>query len=511
MMLRWVVSFLGGNFFRLGFDGGGSSAPAPAAPTSQTVTQTNLPEYAQPYVETLMGKAQALTDTSQNPYQQYGGQRIAGFTPMQEQSFQNIGNMSVAPQIDQASQMAGAAGLGGLGAQGQAGMLGGQALGYGMQGGMYGGAGADLGMSAAGMAGMGTGYGSMGAGYGRAGANLGMDAAGLAGMGLGYGGMGAGYGGQAAQQSQQGFGAGQQYAQQATSPEAMRSYMSPYMQNVIDTQKEQAVRDYSRQLPSEKAAATAAGAFGGSRQAILQGMGQESLNRQLGQIESTGMQNAYDKAQQAQQFGANLGLQGLQAGYQGLGMGMQGAQAGMQGLQSANQLYGTGLQGLGMGMQGAQSGMQGLQTANQLYGTGLQGLGMGMQGAQTGLQGVGQAINAGQYGLQGLGLAGQQASTLGQLGQTQYGQQMGINAAQQQAGAQQQAQNQQSLTQQYQDFLNQQKYPYQQLGFMSDILRGVPLTGTATQSVYQAPPNPVSQFAGLAGGLGSLAYGLGKV
>ena len=113
------------------FDTGGSSAPAPAAPTSQTVTQTNLPEYARPYVETLLGKAQALTDTSQNPYQQYGGQRIAGFTPMQEQSFQNIGNMSVAPQIGQASQMAGAAGLGGLGAQGQAGMLGGQALGKG--------------------------------------------------------------------------------------------------------------------------------------------------------------------------------------------------------------------------------------------------------------------------------------------------------------------------------------------------------------------------------------------
>jgi hypothetical protein len=453
MMLRWVVSFLGGNFFRLGFDSGGSSAPA--GPTEQKVTNTNLPEYARPYVENLMGKAQALTDTTQNPYQQYSGQRIAGFTPMQEQSSQNIGNMGVAPQIGQASQMAGAAGLGGLGAQGQAGMLGGQALGYGMQGGMYGGAGADLGMSAAGLAGMGT----------------------------GYGGMGAGYGGQAAQQAQQGFGAGQQYAQQATSPEAMQSYMSPYMRNVIDTQKEQAVRDYSRQLPSEQAAATRAGAFGGSRQAILQGMGQESLNRQLGQIEATGMQNAYDKAQQAQQFGAGLGLQGLQAGYQGLGMGMQGAQTGLQGLQAANQLYGTGLQGLGMGM----------------------------QGAQTGLQGVGQAINAGQYGLQGLGLAGQQASTLGQLGQTQYGQQMGINAAQQQAGAQQQAQNQQSLTQQYQDFLNQQKYPYQQLGFMSDILRGVPLTGTATQSVYQAPPNPVSQFAGLAGGLGGLAYGLGKV
>jgi len=95
----------------------------------------------------------------------------------------------------------------------------------------------------------------------------------------------------------------------------------------------------------------------------------------------------------------------------------------------------------------------------------------------------------------------QGASTLGQLGQNQYGQQMGINAAQQQAGAQQQAFNQQGLSNQYQDFLNRQNYPYQQLGFMSDILHGTPTGGVTTKQESQVAPSMFSQIAGSLGGL----------
>ena len=109
-------------------------------------------------------------------------------------------------------------------------------------------------------------------------------------------------------------------------------------------------------------------------------------------------------------------------------------------------------------------------------------------------------------GLQGYGLAGQQASNLANIGQNQYTQQMGINQAQQAAGGQQQALQQQNLTNQYQDFQNQQNYPYKQLGFMSDLLRGMPLTQQA-QSVYQAPPSTANQLMGY--GLG--AYGINKM
>ena len=53
---------------------GGGGMPAQ---TSSTVTQTNLPAYAEPYVTDIMERAQAQ---SYRPYTPYEGQRIAGFS-----------------------------------------------------------------------------------------------------------------------------------------------------------------------------------------------------------------------------------------------------------------------------------------------------------------------------------------------------------------------------------------------------------------------------------------------
>ena len=65
-----------------GGKGGGGGSPPP--PAQQTVTQTSIPEYAAPYVQTMLGKSEALTDINQNPYQAYGGQRIAPFNTTQQ-------------------------------------------------------------------------------------------------------------------------------------------------------------------------------------------------------------------------------------------------------------------------------------------------------------------------------------------------------------------------------------------------------------------------------------------
>lgn len=129
------------------------------------------------------------------------------------------------------------------------------------------------------------------------------------------------------------------------------------------------------------------------------------------------------------------------------------------------------------------------------------------RGMQTAFEQARQAQQFGaDLGLRGYGMAGQMAGTLGQLGQTQFGQQQAAIQAQAAAGAQQQAQEQQGLSQAYQDFLSQRGYPQQQLSFMSDILRGVPL-GQQTQVQYQAPPPLTSQLAQL--GLG--AYGVSQM
>jgi hypothetical protein len=91
---------------------------------------------------------------------------------------------------------------------------------------------------------------------------------------------------------------------------------------------------------------------------------------------------------------------------------------------------------------------------------------------------------------------------MGQLGQSQFGQAKDIVGLQGQFGTQQQQLGQQTLNQQYQDFLNQERYPYQQLEFMSNMLRGTPM-GTV-QTMYAQPPSTLQNI----GSLGLGAYGL---
>jgi hypothetical protein len=99
----------------------------------------------------------------------------------------------------------------------------------------------------------------------------------------------------------------------------------------------------------------------------------------------------------------------------------------------------------------------------------------------------------------------QAASALGQLGQTQFGQQMDITNLQSQMGTTQQNQIQKILDQQYADFQQQRDFPYQQLGFMSDLLRG---TGGSSRSIYSTPQQSGLQTLA---GLGTLGFGLGRM
>jgi hypothetical protein len=98
------------------------------------------------------------------------------------------------------------------------------------------------------------------------------------------------------------------------------------------------------------------------------------------------------------------------------------------------------------------------------------------------------------------------AKSLADIGQTQYGQNVGLLSLQNQFGGQQQGQVQNQLNAEYQDYLNAQNYPYKQLGFMSDMLRGLPLT-QQSQAMYGQAPSMVSQVAGL----GTAALGASKL
>jgi hypothetical protein len=218
-----------------------------------------------------------------------------------------------------------------------------------------------------------------------------------------------------------------------TSPQMAESYMSPYMQNVVARQQNDANRQAAIAQQAQGAQAAKSGAFGGSGDYLMRAQAAANLARQKGDIMAQGQQAAYQQGMG--QFNAE-----------------QAATANAAQLNAQQGQFGAGL------------GLQGLQTALT-------------------------ASNA-----------------LGNLGNTQYQQGMGINALQNQYGLQQQAQVQKDLDTRYQDYLNFQNYPYKQIGFMSDILRGAPLTQTGS-ALYQAPPSTAQNIMSL--GLG--AAGISKI
>lgn len=81
----------------------------------------------------------------------------------------------------------------------------------------------------------------------------------------------------------------------------MQAYMNPYQQGVTDVAKASAVRDYTQGLQNLKAQAGQRGAFGGSRQAIVESDLMRNLGSQLSNIQMQGSAAAYDKAGQLYQ------------------------------------------------------------------------------------------------------------------------------------------------------------------------------------------------------------------
>lgn len=307
-ILRWKqkVMFADGGVLR---DSGGGGGGGAAQPTTTTTYSSNVPEYAQPYVENMLQSAQKQIYnpdmTTFRPYQPYStdvNQYFAGFSPMQQRAQSETANLQTPGEL-------GIAGAGSL-------------------------------------------------------------------------------------------LAGSQYASGITSPGTMQSYMSPYQQNVTDIAKAAAVREAQMAQNAQNLAAARQGTYGGARQTLAQAEREKNLLTNLSNIQATGSQSAYDRAVQAQQFGANLGLQG--------------------------------------------------------YG----------QAAQIGGQ--------------------RQAADLARL------------QAQQTAGAQQQALEQQKINQAIANYSTAQQYPFMQLGIMNAMLRGLPLQQTTT-AAYQQQPSTTQQLAGLGG------------
>jgi hypothetical protein len=287
-------------------------------PTQTNVQNTNIPEYARPYVETMLGTAEqqiykrspatpATYDENGNvvtpasggevtgfkPYVPYGATvdangnitntaqeqaaaAVAPFSPLQQMSFYNAANLGLPGQYNTGT---GYAALGGIGA-----------------------------------------------------ANVADRAANV----------------------------GNQYNMMATNPYATQAFMSPYIQTALQPQLAEMQRQYDITGNQMKGQAVGQGAFGGNRAALQQAENQRNKNMAMNQAIGSGYQNAFQAAQQAQQYGANLGLQGYGTALQGTGQltnaGTALANIGSQQLQGQQGILGLQNQ-MGSQMQTQQQNM----------------------------------------------------------------------------------------------------------------------------------------------------------
>jgi len=85
-----------------------------------------------------------------------------------------------------------------------------------------------------------------------------------------------------------------------TDADQTKAYMSPYIQNVLDVNKQEALRDAQRNLLSQNLAAGRTGSYGNSANILAQAEAQRNLQTKLGQVQAAGMQSAFEDARKAQ-------------------------------------------------------------------------------------------------------------------------------------------------------------------------------------------------------------------
>jgi hypothetical protein len=288
------------------FQTGGTTSATAGFNAGLSGVESNLSNWAGPYVTNMLGQGQALANM---PYQAYMGQLSAGESPLQASAFSNAANLQTPSSIGTAATNAG---------------------------------------------------------------NIGTAAQGL------------------------------KYTPTTTSFDATQAqqYMNPYLQASLNPQLEEARRQSQITQQQNAAKMTQAGAFGGSRQAILDAETQRNLGSNLANITGTGYNTAFNNAQQQfnadqqrkmqeAQYGAGFGLQGLQTGLSAAqAQGALGTQQSQVGINNLNAQLAAGAQQRGIESEGIaadkaqfeearanpykmvqfqQSLLQGLPTASQSY------------------------------------------------------------------------------------------------------------------------------------------------
>ena len=254
----------------------------------------------------------------------------------------------------------------------------------------------------------------------------------------------------------------------------VQAFMNPYEDAVVQRTLEDIRREGDIREQGLQAQAAAAGAFGGSRQAVAeQELARNVLDQQAkaaGQLRQAGFGQASQQAQQAFEAARQRQMAGAQLGGQ---LGMQAA--GLE--QSVGQQLGQ----LGLGYGGLEQ-----QNIAQM-------MGMAGQSGQFGQQ-LGQLAGLGGQLGQTLSGMGTEQAGLGQLVQNMYGQDIKTLEA---FGARDQALNQAIADAQRMSNMQLYQAPYQQYSFLSDIYKGIPGSQQSVTVSQGQDPSPFQQIAGL--------------
>lgn len=372
----------------------GSSGGGQSQPQSQTVYNSSLPEYAEPYYKDLMKRTQEI---SKEEYQPYTGQRIAGQGGDTEQGLEGMRDYAYSGSI-----------YGDL--MGDSQHFTDQSMGVGGEFANY----------------------NMGPGY---------DATDFSGYGSFYDGRQIGVD-------------GQDITGDFDSAAASK-YMSPYMDEVVARSKEGMWDDYQRAQTQQNADLGASGAFGGSRAAVMNMMGQRDyLDRSL-DYEATARQSAFENAQS--QFERDRAARmGLASQNQEMGMWEQSQDDMVKQFAAQHGLNEE---------QVRQAALTGQLSALDMAGT--------MTDRTSQLQGLYDKASI------------DRANALLGVGQTE------------------ESYQQDALDLAYQDFVNQRDYEKGQIQFYAGALKGVPVTANSDVMTYQRS-NPALGILGGIGALGSM-------
>jgi len=244
-------------------------------------------------------------------------------------------------------------------------------------------------------------------------------------------------------------------------PGDIASYMSPYLQNVVDVQAREARRQADIQRAND--AQKFQGAFGGGRQALYDAENVRNVNQQIGDIQAKGLQHSYDTALKqrlaegeqyrlGQEATAKLGLEAQKAGEESQQFG-------------AKQRLATSELAAKYGLEGLKAGEESRQ-----FGAGL--------------------------GLKYLDEAGSAATNLSALGTYQGKFDLDRLKAISELGSTQRSIDQEGLTADYRDFLEQRDWDKTQQKYLKDLMSGYPM---ATRNTYGEPPSTAALVLG--GGL----------